>query len=190
MLCASVALALSGVATSYAVSYRRIIARWWSAVRLRCPRPAHGGLALVDPVTSADALALLTCATRGRREDDTAALMNRLVHIFVAFPPRERHLRCMSLEQQRLSGTGGKDEFAVTTVYTVMMLAIIESSARRSESDMAMTMARVAHAPCHLSRSHSAGGSIDMPAWTRRTSLRLYSTEAPKARSSPDVRVV
>ena len=84
--------------------------------------------ALVDAETSAEAVRLIR---RVCREGDASdALMVRLLRIFKAFEPRERSLQRLSLEQQRLSATGGVDEFAVCVVYTAMMLAISEGAPR------------------------------------------------------------
>ena len=53
-------------------------------------------------------------------------LCDRLRSIFVRFPPSEQTMRCLSVLQQRYSGSGGADEFILTTVYAAATIAIAD----------------------------------------------------------------
>ena len=56
----------------------------------------------------------------------TDALVARLHALFVRFPPTEECMQYLSMEQQRLEGTGGMSEYATTTVYLVATLSLAD----------------------------------------------------------------
>ena len=56
----------------------------------------------------------------------TDALVARMYALFVRFPPTEECMRHLSMEQQRVEGTGGLCEYATITVYLVATLSLAD----------------------------------------------------------------
>ena len=81
---------------------------------------------MIDVRTAQEAAELLTRLHATRADDDTDALVARLHAVYARFPPTEVSMRHLSMEQQRLEGTGGLLEYAVTTVYFVATLSIAD----------------------------------------------------------------
>lgn len=124
-------------------------------------------LTVIDVHSVAEAVSLLK---RISRSVDLGALTTeristRLVDIYRCFHPREQSMRLLSIEQQRLSGTGGEEEYAVCTVLSAMMIAINESS--------------------QSSYVHKRGGCMDDAAIYRRSSDGSNSASAPSLRIAP-----
>lgn len=99
----------------------------WSRARRRGPCRTYR--TVLDVEEASEAVALVELMSRGNR--DTAAVAERLVRLYTRFPPYERQLQRLSLLQQRLEGRGGKEEFAVTTVYMLCSLALMERVSTR-----------------------------------------------------------
>lgn len=78
---------------------------------------------MLDVHTAKGAVRLVACLCVS---DTTTSfdLASQLLRLYGRFPPSEKNMQALSLEQQRLCGTGGAEEFAVTTVYFAMMMAI------------------------------------------------------------------
>lgn len=99
-------------------------ARWLQ--RRRAPPDAREKLRTrIDVVTTKEAVTLVRALSTP--EQNTDALMNRLVRMYTRFPPFDESLQCMSVAQQRLQGTGGEAEMCVSVLYSAMMLAITEA---------------------------------------------------------------
>ena len=73
-------------------------------------RDAREARALVDTVST--------------RSTDPAAFLGNIIQIYCTFAPQERSLRALSLEHERLKGTGCAHEFAVCTVLGCMHEAL------------------------------------------------------------------
>ena len=86
---------------------------------------------LLDPLCADDALQLVERVSTPR--DAAEVLACRLLRLYRRFPPDEQTIQAMSMEQQRLSGTGGKHEFAVCTVYAAILVSIEDSELRANQ---------------------------------------------------------
>lgn len=77
---------------------------------------------LLDITCATDAVELVRRVGTGDATADVLA--ERLEVIFLAFPPNEITMRRLSLLQQEYQGTGGTEEFAISTVFSVAMTAL------------------------------------------------------------------
>ena len=76
--------------------------------------------------------------------DDVDAIADKLLKLFIRFPPSEVQMRRLSMMQQDLVNTGGRQEFCLVTVYVVACQSIMSlengnamqsgSKLRRSQS--------------------------------------------------------
>ena len=122
---------------------------------------------LLDPLTSDDALSLVRLLSMPHTTSED--LSCRLLALFKRFPPDEECVQAMSLEQQRLNGHGGKEEYAVCTVYAAMMMHIMNVEER----------------PKQYVHGQKYAGRMDEAPIVRRWSDSLYLAAAPMVRSSP-----
>ena len=81
---------------------------------------------ILDPVTVEDALCLVERLSTPATTSDM--LMTRLVKLYHTFGPQERVLRALSTQQQCLGGSGGREEYAISTVYAAMLVCIGEQA--------------------------------------------------------------
>lgn len=86
------------------------------------PTPVHR--TLLDPLDALSAVRLVSRLCES--ETNSFELASRLLWLYTLFAPAESSMRALSMEQQRLCGTGGAEEFAVTTAYFAMMMAVSE----------------------------------------------------------------
>ena len=136
-----------------------ILHRWQSARRTRL-------YTLIDPMSAADALRLVHRLSSARTTSE--ALTVKLVNLYQRFPPQERSMRELSINQQHLVGSGGRDEFAVCTVYAAMLMSVGETIAGTSAHGI----------------QNSCGRSCEV-AVRRLASERLYSAAEPMFCNSP-----
>lgn len=77
---------------------------------------------LVDVYGDQDAIQLVRCMSKqGMGTDALADQMHRLL---VTFLPDEQQMQCLSLEQQRLQGTGTEAEFCITIVFSLALSVV------------------------------------------------------------------
>lgn len=80
----------------------------------------------IDCRTSYDAIHLLkVCSREDTSLDD---IMDKLLRIYKQFLPNEISLQSLSIESQRYEKQGGREEFAVCTVFMAMNMAISETN--------------------------------------------------------------
>ena len=88
---------------------------------------------ILDVHTPQDAVSLLkhlsaVHTARTGNMISTDDLLDALIRLFRRFPPTEGSVSCMSSLQKSLSGSGGRDEHGVCTVFTAMMISISEAN--------------------------------------------------------------
>lgn len=115
---------------------------WWRGPEHEGARPSVR--TIVDPMTSIDCETLLRSIANP--SDPTDVVAAKLVRLFVTFEPRERSMQRLSLVAQAPAQPGDAYDFAVCTVYSCMMLALMGSGWRharviltRSQSETLMS---------------------------------------------------
>ena len=80
---------------------------------------------IIDVYTMEDIFRFLDHVTRPT--DDCDALSEKIVRMYQRFPPSDRCMRAVTALHESHSGTGGREDYACTMVYTLMMLAVMET---------------------------------------------------------------
>ena len=99
-----------------------------SAIRFltfRSPKILH---TCIDCHTAEESINLLELISS--HYSNTDDIMSILVSLYKRFVPYEKSLQHLSLLLQKLQGTGGKDEYAVCTVFSAMTISLCESSTK------------------------------------------------------------
>lgn len=134
-----------------------------AAARRRCTGT------LVDAVDVDDVVRLVRigCGRRGGSEH----LVTTIVRLLMTFLPNERVLRRLSLMQQRVAGSGGREEYAVLTVFALAQ-EMAPDLPRYAARAPYVALRRCNSTPCFAKRSvvpsHSqscAGRLCDMVVW-------------------------
>ena len=91
----------------------------------------------IDCRTSHDAISLLTLFSGNTTSLDD--ILDKFLKIYKRFIPNEISLQCLSMESQRYDRQGGKEEFAIYTVFLVMNIAISETNLQSIQKNRKLT---------------------------------------------------
>lgn len=87
----------------------------------------------IDCRTSHDAITLLTMFSGSDASLDD--ILDKLLKIYKQFTPTETSLQYLSMESQRYNKQGGREEFALHTVFLAMNIAISETNLQSIQKD-------------------------------------------------------
>ena len=91
----------------------------------------------IDCRTSYDAISLLTLFSGNIASLDD--ILDKLLKIYKQFIPNEISLQSLSMESQRYYKQGGREEFALHTVYMAMNIAISETNLQNIQKNRNLT---------------------------------------------------
>lgn len=104
-----------------------------STSRQTCPKL----YTCIDCRTSDDAISLLTLFSGNIASLDD--ILDKLLKIYKRFTPNEISLQFLSMESQRYYKQGGREEFALHTVYMAMNIAISETNLQSIQKNRKLT---------------------------------------------------